>query len=442
MSTIRIVAGQDALVKREMKLQRMLIAYILTGLIFLMLPGTFLGVWNLISIGNRHALDSLSPAFLQAHGHAQIFGWIGTFILGIGFYSLTKMGNMQAFAIPRGWYCYGLWTAGITLRWVAGILGWQWRVLLPLSALLELAAFLMFFRTVSRHRAAAPASADASVPRKREPWMWLVMASTLGFLVTLVVNFAATTQVSISNTGPALAHVSDQRLVTLATWGFLVPAVWGFNARWLPVFLGLEQPRPRFLFLALALTWTAILTEFAGSLTWFAALLPFAALAVVFALHIAEPSSRPAKTTGVHPSFPLFVRLAYVWLLVAAALSVRASWSDVNGGIWGASRHALTVGFLSTMVFAIGQRILPAFCGARVLYSPRLMLASLAALNIGCVLRVAAEIPAYEANVQIGWHLLPWSAVIELLAVSLFAANMALTLLQPPAHLRPAVMIG
>ena len=440
-TTNLVVAGQDAAVKREMKMQRMLIAYILTGLIFLLLPGTFLGVWNLISISNRHALDSLSPAFLQAHGHAQIFGWIGTFILGIGFYSLTKMGNLPAFAIHRGWYCYSLWTAGITLRWFEGIVGWQWRVLLPLSALLELAAFLMFFRTVSRHRAAAPA-AEASNPRRREPWMWLVMASTLGFLVTLALNLSATIQVSIGNTGPALAHVSDQRLVTLATWGFLVPAVWGFNARWLPVFLGLDQPRPRFLFLALALAWTAILAEFAGRLTWFAALLPFAALAAVFALHIAEPSSRPAKTTGVHPSFPFFVRLAYMWLLVAAALSVRASWSDVNGGIWGASRHALTVGFLSTMVFAIGQRILPAFCGARVLYSPRLMLASLAALNIGCVLRVAAEIPAYEANVQIAWHLLPCSAVIELLAVSLFAANLALTLLQPPAHLRPAVAIS
>jgi len=443
MNTINlVVAGQDAAVKREMKMQRMLIAYILTGLIFLLLPGTFLGVWNLISISNRHALDSLPPAFLQAHGHAQIFGWIGTFILGIGFYSLTKMGNLPAFAIRRGWYCYGLWTAGITLRWFAGVAEWRWRVLLPVSALLELAAFLVFFRTVSRHRAAASAADDASNPRKREPWMWLVMASTLGFLVTLALNLTATIQVSIGNTGPALAHVSDQRLVTLATWGFLVPAVWGFNARWLPVFLGLDQPRPRFLFLALAVAWTAILAEFAGRLAWFAALLPFAALAAVFALHIAEPSSRPAKTTGVHPSFPFFVRLAYVWLLVAAVLSVRASWSDVNGGIWGASRHALTVGFLSTMVFAIGQRILPAFCGARILYSPRLMLVSLAALNIGCILRVAAEIPAYEANVQMGWHLLPCSAVIELLAVSLFAANLALTLLQPPAHLRPAVAIS
>ena len=204
----------------------------------------------------------------------------------------------------------------------------------------------------------------------------------------------------------------------------------------------LEQLRDQRALAALGLGWAAILADFSSQLTWFAALLPFAALAAVFALRIAEPSVRSAKTTGVHPSFPFFVRLAYVWLLVAAALSVRASWSDVSGGIWGASRHALTVGFLSTMVFAIGQRILPAFCGARVLYSPRLMLASLAALNVGCVLRVASEIPAYENNVRVAWHVLPCSGVIELLAVGLFAVNLALTLLQPPAHLRPAVAIS
>ena len=68
--------------------------------------------------------------------------------------------------------------------------------------------------------------------------------------------------------------------------------------------------------------------------------------------------------------------------------------------------------------------------------------ASLAALNVGCVLRFASEIPAYENNVWIAWHVLPCSGVIELLAVGLFAVNLALTLLQPPAHLRPAIAIS
>jgi len=138
MNTVsEITAEPSVIVQREVRMQRLLIAYILTGLLFLLLPGTFLGVWNLISISSRHALDSLSPAWIQAHGHAQIFGWIGTFILGIGFYSLTKMGRLPTFAIPRGWTCFALWTTGITLRWFEGVVGWQWRILLPFSAFLR-----------------------------------------------------------------------------------------------------------------------------------------------------------------------------------------------------------------------------------------------------------------------------------------------------------------
>src|ERR1035437_10013656 len=87
----------------EIALQRMVTVYVITGLLFLVLPGTFLGVWNLVSIGGRHSLAGLSQSWLQAHGHAQIFGWIGTFIIGIGYYSLSKMGRVVPFAASRGW---------------------------------------------------------------------------------------------------------------------------------------------------------------------------------------------------------------------------------------------------------------------------------------------------------------------------------------------------
>ena len=73
-----------------------------------------------------------------------------------------------------------------------------------------------------------------------------------------------------------------------------------------------------------------------------------------------------AKLNGVHRSFPIFIRVAYIWLFIASLLSVIASLADREGGIWGASRHALTVRFLAVMVFSIGPKILPAFCGARI----------------------------------------------------------------------------
>src|SRR5215470_12914865 len=72
---------------REESAQRLMMAYALAGLFFMLVPGTFLGVWNLISISGQRGA-AVSAAWIQAHGHAQIFGWIGTFILGIGFYSI------------------------------------------------------------------------------------------------------------------------------------------------------------------------------------------------------------------------------------------------------------------------------------------------------------------------------------------------------------------
>src|SRR5690242_13181834 len=118
----------------------------------MLLPGTFLGVWNLISISSEHSIATLSPSWIQAHGHAQIFGWIGTFIIGIGYYSLSKMGTVGPFAVSRAWTSWMLWTAGVATRWFANVTLWNWRVLLPFSAAAELAAFLIFFWTVSSHK--------------------------------------------------------------------------------------------------------------------------------------------------------------------------------------------------------------------------------------------------------------------------------------------------
>jgi hypothetical protein len=165
-------------------------------------------------------------------------------------------------------------------------------------------------------------------------------------------------------------------------------------------------------------------------------LLLSASILASWALRVFERARKPAKTIGVSASFPYFVRGAYVWLLIAAVLGIFAAVADSYGGIWGASRHSLTVGFLATMVFSIGPRVLPAFCGMRLLYSKKLMFASLAILNLGCLLRVASEIPAYEGNLQAAWRVLPVSAMTELGAVVLFALNLGITLVLPPP--RPA----
>ena len=147
----------------------------------------------------------------------------------------------------------------------------------------------------------------------------------------------------------------------------------------------------------------------------------------ITALRLFEPAERPAKVKGVHVSFPSFVRLAYIWALIAALLSVWAAMSRDSSGIWGASRHALTVGFLAMMVFAIGQRVLPAFSGMRLLFSTKLMFCSLLLLAVGCLLRVSSEVLACQDIVRSAWSLLPTSAICEMAAVTVFAFNLLIT---------------
>jgi len=49
---------------RETSLSRLLMLYISTGLVFMLLPRTFLGVWNLLAISSHRAADSVSPAWI------------------------------------------------------------------------------------------------------------------------------------------------------------------------------------------------------------------------------------------------------------------------------------------------------------------------------------------------------------------------------------------
>jgi uncharacterized protein involved in response to NO len=420
---------------REAALSRLLMAFVTTGLIFMVFPGTFLGVWNLLQISGRESVASISPAWLQAHGHAQVFGWVGSFILGIGFYSIPKMRGGVKSSFATAWACWGMWTTGAALRWAANVYLWEWRMLLPISAFLELAAFLIFFRSVSQHRS------DDSGKKKLDPWIWVVVSASLGLLSVLVTNAVGCFYVAFRSATPAFPHVFDQRYLALMAWGFLVPFVWGFSAKWMTVFLGLKPLRTRSLLSAVAVNLGGLGLVVAGEAAIGSWLFVLGAACAIVALRMFESPENEPKIRGVHFTFPFFVRMAYGWLLVAAALGVAATRWDTSGGIWGASRHALTVGFISVMILSVGQRILPAFAGMRMLWSTKLMFVGLAFVTLGCTLRVSCEVLAYQGYAAWAWPVLPISALCELAGLTVYAINILGTFILEPTHSQKQTMI-
>src|SRR5262245_62154778 len=88
-------------------------------------------------------------ALVQAHGHAQLFGWVGLFVLGMGLYFLPRLRGTTLQGTSRAPWAWGLLVCGIALRNIVqpltslfgtnGVL----RGLFLLSGIVELAGMLV-----------------------------------------------------------------------------------------------------------------------------------------------------------------------------------------------------------------------------------------------------------------------------------------------------------
>ncbi len=414
-------------IAREQELVKLLMTYLATGLFFMLLPGTFLGVWNLFAISSAQSASSVPAAWIQAHGHAQLFGWIGSFILGIGFYSIPNLRRVSAWSFWDGWLTWALWTGGVGLRWLTDVYLWQWKILLPLSAALELLAVVVFLlRSTQGHRM------QREIKGVIKPWAVLVIGGTIGLLVTMCFNLFESFTVAAAGFSPAFAPEFNSKFLILSIWSFPVPIAWGFTANWMPVFLGLKPLKSKLILFAFVFNLVGIITSLAGLLLAGSLILLVSVILIIIAIRILERAEKPAKTQGVHRSFPAFMRIAYIWLLIASLTAIWAALEPTSLGIGGAGRHALTVGFLMTMVFTVAPRVLPAFLGRKKLFSESLMFSALLLTNTGCLLRVSSEIIAYQHYASWAWVLLPVSATLELTGVLTFTINMIGTFLEQP----------
>lgn len=413
----------------ERRAAKMLAAFILAGLCFLALPGTLLGVWNLLSIAEHHSSNAASVSWIQAHGQAQLFGWVGTFILGISMYVLPKFQSRPLKNFGKAWVVWGLWTVGVAGRWWVGVSPRGWRVPLVFSGLLELAAFVLAMRVVVLGTTAG-AKGQRARKKPQDLGSWLGIFGFGGLGLALIMSLLIAVPLALRAPLPVYPPAADRAFLLIALWAFAVPAAWGYSTKFVTIFLGLEQPIHRMAAWLCAGIAATVVCALARQFLWADLLALLLTVAAVWALKVFRPSRRPPKLVGVYRHYPAFVRAAYGWLVVGAILGLMADAIPAATGLGGASRHAVTVGFLATLIFAIGPRVLPAFLNGRELYNSRLMAASLWILNLGCLLRVSSEAVAYSMG-GAAWGILPISALLELTAVMIFVVNMGMTLKQP-----------
>lgn len=409
-------------------------------------------------------------AAVQAHGHAQIFGWVGLFVSGMALYFLPKLAGRELKHPERAPYALSLIAGGIVIRSIAQpALGFDagasfaigWRVLWVLSALAEFAGFSLIASILiatRMGRSVAPGSPEWPV----YPFILLAFASMgLAFLA----NWLASISAAIASRA-VLDAPSDALIVLLMLFGMAVPIAFVFSIRNLPLFMRLAAPPRRELRLlayayALALALRAIpsvaglfgdvspLVDLAGEVGEIGQGLAILAFVWILDLpHLRAPwtASRPPNTrpdleylrkptrksypdAGEYGRFELLIYSSYSWLVVAALLGISRAVSVLSGiGSMvpaDAERHALTVGFITLLIFGMAARLMPGFSHRRRLAFPGLVGVTFVLGNLAALLRV---VPLLLPSSGMALVLLGTSGAIGWAAVACLAVNIVQTL--------------
>ena len=109
--------------------------YFLAGIAVVLSAGASWGAWLLWTIGLNGSFRAASVHAINAHGEAQIFGWVGLFIMGFAYQAFPRMWQTTLAAPRLAVVAFGLMVGGLVVR-TAGITTaevwgpaapWRWR---------------------------------------------------------------------------------------------------------------------------------------------------------------------------------------------------------------------------------------------------------------------------------------------------------------------------
>jgi hypothetical protein len=372
-------------------------------------------------------------ALAQAHGHAQVMGWAGLFIFGMGYRLVPRFTGVplqgRALVVPSFW----LLALAVALRVALQPLADREaaRLALPAAGLLELAAAGVFavltlpplLRSVRRGAGFAPYLVALDV--------WLLVQAGLGLLWLW----------DASREGLMIVpYGRNQVLLTVQFFGVLVTAILGVSLRTVPVFFKRPLPGAGAAWPLCALL-QAGLAVYTVAGVWYVyrpgdalravetASLVAVAAGAVLPLALTGAWRSPSRLRPVARHAARFVQAAYLWLAVAgvvlayAAVDALVRGEPLSPYQGDAVRHVLALGTVTMMIVGMAHLITPAFAIPRQ-HGPgpqwRLWLVW-AALMVATVLRVAGAWIRDPDLLDLRYGAMAVAGVLALAAIALFA---------------------
>jgi hypothetical protein len=412
------------------------------GIAVVLTLGAVWGAYLLLRIGFGGTFRAVGLHEVNAHGQAQIFGWVGLFVMGFAYQAFPRFKHTTLSHPRLALASLGVMLAGILGRSVceplAASYAWLSAPAVAAAGLEVLACVLFVGIILATWRASGKPLAVYDY----------YILSSFGWFVAQAVYEAVYLAATFAADG------TDRLVPLVARWqgglremqihGFALLIILGVSQRLFPHFYGFRSPNRRLSLAALAALNLAVAGGVVGSVllrdggalwkgVWYGSVLLLAGTTVVLVRDWRIFSRPPESDRSLK-----FLRAAYVWLFVSLAMLAllplyqyaflprvapdsKAVADGFSHAYYGAVRHAITVGFVSLMIVGVAAKVVPTLNGVDVrrlsaLWGPFLL------INAGCALRVVSQtLTDFTGG---AFPVAGVSGVLEVLGLALWGAHL------------------
>ena len=424
--------------------------FIKTAIVIALSTGCVYGAFILFYMGIQHSLYSVPKVLIETHGHTQIFGWCGLFIMGVSYFVLPRFYAVRIYSGKLANLSFYFMVAGIFLVFT-------YRTLLPLNnhfffkalilsgCSLEILAVLMFLIVAVK-------TVLSAEKQELETYETYLFSGYLWFLIVTVAH-AGIVLYMINVNETVFPHAAIYPLRHIQVMGFITLVIFGVLSRTLPAFLGLKTPNAKMNLIIMFMLNASVLVRAVSQplMTYYADVnLPFyyvfntlyftsaciellSILLFLYNLNILTKPEVDFSGMEIEKSYEKFVWAGILWLIVAEIgmiiFAVQESFAGVpvSHAMIGSYRHAVTVGFITMMIFGFASRIIPISQGVK-LHSYSSLTMCFILINTGSFLRVVFQPIAVHTGSVPSYLIMGISGLIESVAILLFGINIWRTL--------------
>lgn len=346
--------------------------FLLTALVFGVLGGFTLAVSLPIEAATGR-MDVGWVSHAQMHGHLQVIGFAGVFVIGVALHLAPRFG---AGRLHGGALVTPLWVL-LSLALLARALAQPladhgpFAVLLIMGVAAEAGAGVLLLVILVRTLGSAVGAGA--------PHAWLLTGAAVWFLVQALLG-GWWLALLAEDGGTVLRADRNAVLLEMQFFGFLLSAILGVGMRTFPTFFGMPPTPPRSAKVVAVLLHAGVATWTLGGVAGIEAVTVMGqgtvGLAILGAVATFGFWRRTYRFAPASRGYIWALQPALAWLaLTGLALTVSAGRALAEGGVPGtaemdAIRHLFAVGVVTLLIVAMSQLILPEFASERLVAKP------------------------------------------------------------------------